>query len=449
MKAYIITLLILMAWMTSCSQNTLKYEKLLKEKVPNWLIEYDVPVAGIGIIEAGEIKFLKVFGELQKNIPAPENTIFNVASITKTVTTMLTLKLVEAGQWSLDEPLSKYWIDPDIANDTFLNLLTTRHVLTHQTGFLNWRWNHPTYKLTFEFKPGTDFQYSGEGFEYLRNALERKFNKSIEQLSDSLLFKPIGMKDTRHSWDNKTDESRFAEWYDTDGEKYEYSKYLIKKTRANAADDLITTVEDYCKFGIYVMNGAQISAKLFKDMVKPQSNKLEHSAAGLGWFLVTGLPDEEYAIHHSGSDYGVKTMALFLPKSKRGIVVFTNGDNGMSIYNNVIKETFDIGNKIYEYLYERPNIPEIVNVKDEILEKYTGRYQQKDGRINKISKKGNIIIISGGGWSRTILHPESENKFFVREFDNQYEFIKDKTGKVIKMIIYLDGKKYAETKRIK
>jgi CubicO group peptidase (beta-lactamase class C family) len=85
-----------------------------QEKIPVWLAENNVPAVGIGIIENGKLKYVKVFGELQKNVPAPVNTIFNIASQTKPVVAMLTLKLVEAGQWSLDEPLYKYWIDPDV-----------------------------------------------------------------------------------------------------------------------------------------------------------------------------------------------------------------------------------------------------------------------------------------------------------------------------------------------
>jgi CubicO group peptidase (beta-lactamase class C family) len=109
----------------------------LQAKIPVWLSENDVPAAGIGIIENGKIKYVKVFGDLRKGVPAPDNTIFNVASITKTAVTMLTLKLVEAGQWDLDEPLSDYWVDPDVANDSLHTRLTTRHVLAHQTGFPN------------------------------------------------------------------------------------------------------------------------------------------------------------------------------------------------------------------------------------------------------------------------------------------------------------------------
>jgi len=432
---------------SSCSKKESTLDEKFAEIVPQWLEKYEVPAVGIGIIENGEIVFLKVYGELQKGIPAPDNTIFNVASITKTVTTMLTLKLVDKGQWDLDEPLSNYWIDPDIANSPYLNLLTTRHVLTHTTGFLNWRWNHPTYKLTFEFKPGTKFQYSGEGFEYLRKALERKFNKSFDQLADSLLFKPIGMKNTSLSWDRIKDKSRFAEWHDNKGEKCEFSQYFVKETGVSAADDLLTTIEDYCKFGIYVMNGAGISSTLFDDMVKPQSNISEYRATGLGWFLINGLPNEEYAIQHGGSDSGVRTMAIFLPKSKRGIVVFTNGDNGIEIYNNVIKESLDIGNEIYNNLYYRPNIPKMVNVSKEILARYVGSYQYPDNSLEYISISDNGLVMTGEG-AKTFIYPQSENKFFHREDDVQVEFISNDKGLVVKMIIYVESNIYAEANKI-
>lgn len=413
------------------------------EKVPAWMIENHVPAVGIGVIEDGKVKYIKVFGELQKCVSAPDNTIFNVASITKTAVTMLTLKLVETGQWDLDEPLSDYWVDPDIANDSLHTKLTTRHVLIHQTGFPNWRREHPDGKLAFDFPPGTKFQYSGEGYEYLRHALEHKFNKPLEELTESLLFKPLGMKDTRQSWDSTMDESRFAAWHDHEGNKYE----IPYKTGVSAASDLLTTIEDYCKFGVFVINGAGLSPALFNDMVTPQSNIQKHSAFGLGWFIIKGLPNGEYAIYHTGGQPGVKTIAVFLPKSKRGVVVFTNGENGTYVYDNVIKEALDVGDSIYEYMYERPNIPKIISVPDEIIKKYTGHYQYPDVEI--VSKKENEITISVGGLPKSNLHPEAENKFFMRELDIQVEFVKDDAGVITKLILYYNGNKAFEANKLK
>ncbi len=422
---------------TNCKVN-LGFE----DKVTGWLAENNVPAAGIGLIENGEIKYVKVFGELRKGVPAPDNAIFNVASITKTVVTMLTLKLVETGQWNLDEPLSDYWVDPDVANDSLHTKLTTRHVLTHTTGFPNWRSDHPDHKLAFEFPPGTKYQYSGEGYEYLRRALEHKFKKPLDKLTDSLLFKPLGMKDTHQSWDSTMDESRFAMWHDHEGNRYD----MPYKTGVSAASDLLTTVEDYCKFGMYVMNGGGLSSALFNDMVTPHSNIQKHSAMGLGWFIINGLPNGEYAIYHMGGNPGVKTLAVFLPKSKRGVVIFTNGENGMYVYNNVVKEAFDIGDSIYEYMYERPNMPAMVHVPDEIIEEYTGHYQNPDVEI--LSKRPNEITLIVGGLPKSDLYPESETKFFMREYDIQVEFVKDNAGSVTNMILYFNGNKAFEANKI-
>ncbi|HEY9167842.1 MAG TPA: serine hydrolase domain-containing protein [Candidatus Kryptonia bacterium] len=413
------------------------------DKVNGWLAENSVPAAGIGVIENGKIKYVKVFGELRKGVPAPDNAIFNVASVTKTVVTMLTLRLVESGQWDLDQPLSDYWVDPDIANDSMLAKLTTRLVLTHETGFPNWRRERPDGKLAFEFQPGTKYQYSGEGYEYLRHALEHKFNRPLEKLTDSLLFKLLGMKDTHQSWDSTMDESRFAMWHDHDGNMYD----MPYKTGVSAASDLLTTVEDYCKFGLFVMSGAGLSPKLFDNMVTPHSNIQKHSAVGLGWFIINGLPKGEYAIYHMGGNPGVKTIAVFLPKSKRGVVVFTNGENGMHVYDDVISAVFDIGDSICKYMYERPNMPTAVNVPDGLINEYVGHYKNPDVEIS--SKQSNEITLVVGGLPKSALYPESANKFFMRELDIQVEFVRDNAETVTGMILYYNGAKAFEATKSK
>jgi CubicO group peptidase (beta-lactamase class C family) len=413
-----------------------------QDKIPVWLAENNVPAVGIGLIEDGKLKYVKVFGELQKNVPAPVNTIFNIASQTKPVVAMLTLKLVSSGQWNLDEPLDKYYIDPDVLNDPRHKKLTTRHVLSHQTGFVNWRIDHPSKKLAFDFEPGTRFQYSGEGFEYLRRALENKFHKPVEVLLGSLLFKPLGMKDTQY-WSENLDMTRFARWHDANGNEYKTSY----KTDVSAADDLLTTIEDYCKFGIDVMNGAGLSATIFNDMTSPQVEVKKHYYRGLGWGLVKDLPYGEYALEHGGSDIGVRTMAIFLPKSKRGIVVMTNGDNGMNVFNNVIKESIDIGKTILDDIYLSPSAHKIITLPGEIIEDYVGTYTQPNGRVWRITKEDNAIRMSGDGLPTFVLYPETENKFFLKDIDAQLEFIRDENHKVTKLITYENGKKSMEAQK--
>jgi hypothetical protein len=166
------------------------------KEIEKWLKSINIPALGIGVINKGKLKQVKVFGEIDKGKIAPYNTIFNVASLAKPVTAMVALKLVSSGKWDLDEPIFKYWTDLDVTNDPRSEELTTRHILSHQSGFPNWRYSNESNKLTFKFSPGTKHQYSGEGIEYLRKALESKFKKSLNELATELIFEPLSMDDT-------------------------------------------------------------------------------------------------------------------------------------------------------------------------------------------------------------------------------------------------------------
>ena len=414
--------------------------KVLDKKVPMWQKELNIPNVGVGLIENGKIKSVKVYG---KN--APDNMLFNVASVTKVVFSTLVLKLVEEGKWNLDEPLCRYHIDSDVKNDPRHKKLTSRHILSQQSGFVNWRWNHPTKKLTFDFEPGTKFNYSGEGMEYLRKAIENKFKKSLSELAYEKIYKPLGMKDTRHIWDGKTDLERFSRWYDSNGKEHEtdYS------TKDNAADDLMTTVKDLSKFGVDVIKGAGLSYELFSEMVKTQAVINPNLQQGLGWRVVNNLPNGEYAIQHGGNDIGVATLLLLLPKSKRGVVVFTNADNGLIMCNNIVREVLPEGKEIIHKSYKSTDIkdvPKIVKVDDITLGSYAGTYVQPSGRVLSVFKKENSLLIKMAGMPNLTIYPESQNTFFLFDFEPKIKFTKDNKGNVDAALI-IEGENVIKCKK--
>lgn len=310
-------------------------EKLLKDN--------KVPAIGIGIIENGELTKIEVYGTLDKNKTAPYNTIFKVASLTKPIITLITLKLVDQGFLDLDEPLHNYWIDPDIRNDKRYLKLTPKLILTHQTGFPNWRYMTESNKLTFQFEPGTKYQYSGEGFEYLRKGIENKLGKSIEEIAQELLFNPLEMTDTRFWWDRGMDETRYAQNFNDKGEKLETIKYY----EANAAANLLTTVEDYGKFLEHVINGAELSEALYQEMIKHQVILKENDFFGLGWEILTDFSNDEFALLHTGKDPGVSTLAIWFPKSKNGYLVFLNGGNVNEIYEELLTKRLYLGSDLW------------------------------------------------------------------------------------------------------
>lgn len=317
---------------------------VLTDNLEQLMKDSNIPTLGLGIIEDGKLKEIKVYGTLDGKTTAPYNSLFNVASLTKPVTAMTVLQLVSLGKWNLDEPLYKYFTDSDIAKDPRHKKLTTRMILSHQTGFPNWRWQKDDKKLSFDFDPGTKYQYSGEGFEYLRKAVEKKFNRSIETLAQEMIFQPLHMKDTSYIWNETKQANRIVIGYDRDGKSYD----TVKNKIANAADDLTTSVEDFSHFLVSVMNNDLLSKTVFEEMKTRQVKTKENKYFGLG-FEIYDLGNNRIALSHGGSDKGVNTIFIILPETKQGLIIFTNVDDGYKIYKPIINHYFgDLGKKIIE-----------------------------------------------------------------------------------------------------
>jgi CubicO group peptidase (beta-lactamase class C family) len=322
-------------------QNSIKDEP--KSHLENLLEQNNVPALGMATINNGKLTKVEVIGTLDKQKTAPYNTIFKVASLTKPIVALTILKLVDKGLLDLDEPLHHYWIDPDLEQDKRYKNLTPKIILSHQTGFPNWRHLSDNNQLAFEFEPGTKFQYSGEGFEYLRKAIENKLDKPIEELAADLLFDPLGMTDTHFWWDSTMDATRYAQNFDDQGETIKPVKYY----KANAAANLLTTVEDYGRFLEYIINGAGLSDHLFKAMTKQHVKLKSQDFFGLGWEILTGFTNDEIALLHTGKDPGVSTLAVWFPNSKNGYIIFMNGDRVDNIYEDVLTNRFYMGQELW------------------------------------------------------------------------------------------------------
>lgn len=314
-----------------------------KAAILSLLQQNKVPALGLGIIEHGKLVSTQVYGELTPGTEAPQNTLFKVASLTKPVVTMLTLRLVAAGKLQLDEPLAAYWVDPHVKADPNHVLLTPRLVLTHQTGFANWRYLEADNTLRFQFKPGTQHQYSGEGFEYLRRALEHKFDQSLEALAQQYVFEPAGMTDTYFGWSVGVDENRYARNHDINGKAYELEKYY----KANAAANLISTVEDYSKLMVFVMAQQQAMPAVFQGMQAHHVSIGPKHYFGLGWEIFSGFSGDESLLLHSGRDPGVSTLAAFSPQSQNGYVIFMNGDNATAVLEQLLPQLY-LGKELWQ-----------------------------------------------------------------------------------------------------
>jgi len=304
--------------------------------VPDLLVAHHVPSASIAIVENGRALIVGAWGEQTPGVRATPTTLYNIASMSKPISAEVALRLVARGTLSLDEPMAAAWVDPDIANDPRRSLLTPRLVLSHRTGFANWR-RETGGKLAFVREPGTAFGYSGEGFEYLARFMERKIQQPFEQLTRELVFRPIGMRDTaqsRQPWFA----GRIAVPHDANGRTLEPEF----AARFMASDLVYSTPGDYAKFIASVMQRERVGNALASERLKIQTDRKAELCApprqahcpdaagfGLGWEVYRF--GDAHVHMHTGKDEGLFTFAYFSPERGRGVVIFTNGENGAQL----------------------------------------------------------------------------------------------------------------------
>src|SRR5215213_4757750 len=169
------------------------------------------PGAVLGVVVDGELVWVKAAGVREKtsNAPVTNDTVFRIASMTKSFTAMATLKLRDEGKLSLDDPVSKYI--PEFANlpypTTDSQTLTIRHLLTHSEGFPE---DNPwgdrqlaqsdvtmrTWLRTgipFSTSPGTAFEYSNYGFAILGQIVAKASGRPYADYVRDNILKPLGM----------------------------------------------------------------------------------------------------------------------------------------------------------------------------------------------------------------------------------------------------------------
>jgi CubicO group peptidase (beta-lactamase class C family) len=313
-----------------------------------WLRDSDVPSLAVAYIEGGKVAWTAVYGEQSPGVAATERTLYNTASLTKPITAETVLRLASADKLSLDESMSPFWLDPDIKDDPWSKLLTPRLCLSHQTGFANWR-RMTGGVLKIRWKPGTQTGYSGEGYNYVGKFAEKKLARPFDALAQEMVFDPIGMKETSYTTKDWYS-GRLAVPHGPKGEK----PVDPLATTWDGADQLRATIGDYAQFVVSVMHDEGLTkamaaerASMTRDTVRPEgSEKVCREAGekdhctltagmGLGWEVetVNGVK----ILDHDGSDWGVKTLALFVPSQGIGVVVFTNGENGMQVIRKVVE----------------------------------------------------------------------------------------------------------------
>lgn len=312
--------------------------KLNKEKMMNAveaakasMERNKVPGLAMAYISEGKVIHTETVGVANPETGAKvtEATHFEAASLTKPVFGKIVLQLAEEGVIDLDEPIWNYAPDAIPTDDEKGKNITAKHVLSHGTGLPNWG-DAP---LPLAFEPGTGFGYSGKGYTYLQDAVEKITGRRIDDLMQTEIFNPLGMEDAAMIWTGPLNRT-LARTVDADG-KIEVPRDRCQHSVArepNCAFSLHVTIKDYPKFVESVMADQALIEKIYS-----HKNPADHNVVwGLGWGTYKDI------IWHWGDNGGFKSFVCFDPETKEGLLIHTNGFNGLQV-------CYDVAEYVAEY----------------------------------------------------------------------------------------------------
>lgn len=308
-----------------------------------------IPGLSIAVINDSKVVYHQTLGfaNLEKKLPVTNKTIFEAASMSKSIFASFVMTYVEEGKIDLDTPLYEYLPYPDISHDERYKKITARMVLSHRSGFPNWRENEEGKKLIIKFDPGTDYEYSGEGYQYLAMVLkhiEKTDWNGLEAAFQKKIAKPLGLEHTTFIEDAYAIKHK-AEPYDKEGNWIDWkNEYWYKKDKGVfvPAASIRSEPIDFSKWMIGIMNKKILSKESYKELLKHHSTVTTLSSGTNVYYslgFITADSPYQNTYFHGGTNDGFTCWYVMDIEKKCGYVLFTN-----SMYGE------KLGNEIWDYL---------------------------------------------------------------------------------------------------
>ncbi len=356
--------------------------------LPRLMRTCHVPGIAMACLHQGELVWSFQVGvtNAETGTPVTAESIFEVASLSKPVFAWLLLRLVDEQCLELDQPLVSL-LRPDwLADDPLNDRITARHVLSHTTGFVNWRKQPMQEKLQPAFVPGSKLSYSGEAYFWLQLVVEQVMNASLDTLAQRYVFAPLGMTDSSFAWDEaqaarsvyghsapdagaliplpvqgfrsrwqlaaplaSTWHKPLSQWRWPAAERAYAALADAVPTNevswpgdlmANCAASLRCTAADYARF-LRVLMAQSATPKLTSGSqslyTEPQfETRPEWSSKTLGWNCEQTRQGP--LLYHGGNNANqFKAFALAERATGRALVVLTNGGGGATVYHQIVR----------------------------------------------------------------------------------------------------------------
>lgn len=342
----------------------------LENYISNYMESCHIPGLSAAVSKFGQVIWTGAFGDanFQYGFKVNENTLFMLASITKTVTGTTLAMLYEEGKFGLDDPVNNY-LPFQVVHPKHPGIdITFRMLYTHTSGIKdNWSvmpyypgdspiplgtylqeyltpggaYYNPTKNFT-NWAPGTNDTYCNIAVALLGYLVETISGQDLESYCQQKLLLPLGMNETSYFYAN-LDPSHMAMPYYWNGAKYVayghygYSDYPSGQMRTSATQlvHFLTT---------FMLNRYPVSShgnyrildsETVNLMLTPQNPSINPNQ-GLIWYHLSLGGRSLWG--HSGGDQGVSTEMWYCPDEESGVVVLINGE---TFIGSIVDACFD------------------------------------------------------------------------------------------------------------
>jgi CubicO group peptidase (beta-lactamase class C family) len=415
------------------------------------------PGLSVIITKKDSILYIGNFGSsnLDKTSPITENTIFDIASVSKQFTGMAIALLEGKGEIDMDDKISKYL--PDLPNA--MSNITIYQLVHQSSGIRDWPalfalkgWQ-PEEPLSLDdiyqiikkqeglnFTPGTEFLYSNSNYNLLAKIVEAVTHTTFNSWIHDFIFAPLGMNNTYFVENKDQKEDVTANSYVFSGNNY---LPFTNNLYAPGSSSLRSNTSDMSKW-MTNFHSKALGGKSAFDKVTRKGNLNSGKTIDYGYGLnITEIKNRK-AYVHDGAWGGYRSGTVFFPEESIGIVILSN--NGILQPKKMINDIFDIifNKKEEKELNDSKLIEKEVN--DEFFTLCAGKYQQVDDKSCYLTffkdKNEYFVNVYDKNFK---LYAKSDSVFFTKEANAELVF-HIKNGKVNSHTLKQNGKNYLALK---
>ena len=410
--------------------------------------KYGVNGVSIAVIHNYKIEWARGYGlaDVSEKRPVTEKTLFQAASISKSLNSLGVLKLAEKNIISCDSDINKYLVSWSFPYDTVSHgkKITIKNLLSHTGGLsihgfpgyakgekmpsliqvLNGEKPANTEPVRSVEEPGKHVIYSGGGTTILQLIVTDITGIPYETYMQKEVLDPLGM--TSSCYCQPPDGIKpelLATGYQIDGKEVP-GKYHIYPEKAAAG--LWTNPTDLCKYVIETQLAwkGESQKVLSPEITRYRLTPVLEDAA-LGTFVNSRVTGSYKYFNHNGGNAGFSCTAYGCRDSGEGVVVMINSENF-----SIVEELENSVAKVYNWKdFYLPETKKPVNISETTLKKYFGKYVMGRDTLNIIPFADGSAF-NFGGTSRWKIYFTSDSDFFVRESRGMAKFQFDKGGKV-------------------